>query len=70
MTVSTQEAKAMNLENEVEHRLAKWVFFNLYREEEIDRETYHLLIETLIAECDPPMQSIEERFDMSEREES
>lgn len=56
----------MNLENEVEYRLAKWVFFNLYREGKIDRENYHLLIETLIADCDPPMQSIEERFDMSE----
>lgn len=56
----------MDLEREVEYRMAKWIFANLYHFGEVDEEDYHLLLNRLLEDCDPPMKSIEERFDMSE----
>lgn len=60
----------MDLEREVEYRMAKWVFANLYHWGEVDEENYHLMLNRLLEACDPPMKSIEERFDTSEREEN
>lgn len=60
----------MDLEREVEYRMSKWVFANLYHWGEVDEENYHLLLNRLLEDYDPPMKSIEERFDMSEREEN
>lgn len=31
----------MDLEKEVEYRLARWVFANIYHEGKIDKRTYH-----------------------------
>ncbi|WP_278341898.1 hypothetical protein [Acidaminococcus fermentans] len=52
----------MDLEKEVEYRLAKWVFANIYHEGRTDESTYHWLLNRLLDECRPPMESIEERF--------
>ena len=60
----------MDLEREVEYRMAKWVFANLYHWGEVDEENYHLLLNRLLEDCAPPMKSIEERFDMCERKEN
>ncbi|WP_292108212.1 hypothetical protein [Megasphaera sp.] len=56
----------MDLENEVEYRLARWVFANIYHEGKIDERTYHRLLNRLFDECRPPTESIEERFDEDE----
>lgn len=53
----------MDLKREVEYRLVKWIFDNLYHEGKIDEKTYHQLLNRLFDECNPPMKSIEERFD-------
>ena len=53
----------MDLSKEVEYRLAKWIFANIYHEGRIDEKTYHQLLNRLLDECAPPMKSIEERFD-------
>ncbi len=60
----------MDLGREVEYRMAKWIFANLYHLGVVDEENYHLLLNRLLEDCDPPMKSIEERFDMSDREKS
>lgn len=59
----------MNFEREVEYRMAKWIFANLYHLGEVDQEIYHRLLNGLLDSCDPPMKSIEERFDVSEGKE-
>lgn len=53
----------MDLSKQVEYCLAKWVFANIYHEEKIDEKTYHQLLNRLLNECNPPMRTIEERFD-------
>ena len=52
----------MDLSREVEYRIVRWVFANLYHEEKIDERTYQQLLNRLFDECNPPMKSIEERF--------
>ena len=52
----------MDLSKEVEYRLAKWIFANIYHEGKIDEKTYHKLLNRLLDECDPSMKLIEERF--------
>ena len=56
----------MDLEKEVEYRLARWVFANIYHEGKIDKQTYHRILNRLIDECKPPMESMEERFNEDE----
>ena len=51
----------MDLEREVEYRMVKWVFANLYHWGEVDKENYHLLLNRLLEDCAPPMKSIEEK---------
>ena len=53
----------MDLSKEVEYRLAKWIFANIYHEGKISEKTYHQLLNRLLDECNSPMRSIEERFD-------
>ncbi len=59
----------MEFDREVEYRVAKWIFANLYHLGKVNVENYHMLLNNLLEDCDPPMRSIEERFDMSDREE-
>lgn len=53
----------MDLSKQVEYHIAKWVFANIYHEGKIDEKTYHQLLNRLLNECNPPMRTIEERFD-------
>lgn len=47
----------MDLSKEVEYRLAKWIFANIYHKGIIDEKTYHQLLNRLLDECNPPMRS-------------
>lgn len=53
----------MDLKRKNEHILTKCIFANLYYEEKVDEKTYHQLLNMMLYECNPPMKSIEERFD-------
>lgn len=54
---------------EVEYRMAKWVFANLFYSGKLNEDDYHRILNCLLDDCNPPMKSIEERYVVSEREE-
>ncbi len=58
----------MNFNGEVEYRMVKLIFANLFYSGKIDENDYHRILNCLLDNCNPPMKSIEERYVVSERE--
>ncbi len=56
----------MDFNGEVEYRMAKWVFANLFYLGKFSENDYHKILNCLLDECKPPMKSIEERYVVSE----
>lgn len=49
----------MNLEKEVDYRLARWLLSNLYHSRRINKRTFLRLQKKLLKEAKPPFSSIE-----------